>query len=151
MPLTEHYAMKAYWGVEVCLQSFLTSALYGGVWPASRLGRFTPRVRAPGTHWIGGLVGPRAGLDWSCKIFNVIRNMNCNSQLFEKKLYCWLTSRGEPIVSCVWISSLQNDIETRLRAGRPGFSSRQEKWWDFFPFADRPRSTPGLVPNVHRQ
>jgi hypothetical protein len=26
-------------------------------------GRFTPRERAPGTHWIAGRVGPRAGLD----------------------------------------------------------------------------------------
>jgi hypothetical protein len=24
-------------------------------------GRFTPRERVPGTHWIGGWVGPRAG------------------------------------------------------------------------------------------
>jgi len=24
---------------------------------------FTPRERAPGTHWIGGWVGPRAILD----------------------------------------------------------------------------------------
>jgi hypothetical protein len=41
----------------------LTSALDGGEWSASRPGRFTPRERAPGTHWIGGLVGPRAVLD----------------------------------------------------------------------------------------
>jgi hypothetical protein len=26
-------------------------------------GRFTPGERAPGTHWIGGSVGLRAGLD----------------------------------------------------------------------------------------
>jgi hypothetical protein len=31
------------------------------------LGRFTPRERAPGTHWIGGWVGPRAGLDYEEK------------------------------------------------------------------------------------
>jgi hypothetical protein len=41
----------------------LTSALDGGEWSASRLGRFTPRERDPGTHWIGGWVGPRAVLD----------------------------------------------------------------------------------------
>jgi hypothetical protein len=28
---------------------FLTSALDGGEWSASHIGRFTPRVRAPGT------------------------------------------------------------------------------------------------------
>jgi hypothetical protein len=37
-----------------------TSALYGGEWSASRSGRFTPRKRAPGTHWIGGWVGPQS-------------------------------------------------------------------------------------------
>jgi hypothetical protein len=41
----------------------LTSALDGGEWSASRPGRFTPRERAPGTHSIGGWMGPRAVLD----------------------------------------------------------------------------------------
>jgi hypothetical protein len=41
----------------------LTSALDGGEWSVSRPGRFTPKERAPGIHWIGGLVGLRAGLD----------------------------------------------------------------------------------------
>jgi hypothetical protein len=40
---------------------FLTSALLGGEWSASRPCRFTPKERAPVTHWIGGWVGPRAG------------------------------------------------------------------------------------------
>jgi hypothetical protein len=43
--------------------NYLTSALDGGEWSASRPGRFTPRERAPGTHWIGGWVGFRAVLD----------------------------------------------------------------------------------------
>jgi hypothetical protein len=44
--------------------SFTTSALDGGEWSASRPGRaFTPGERTPGTHWTGGWVGPRAGLD----------------------------------------------------------------------------------------
>jgi hypothetical protein len=41
----------------------LTSALDGGEWPASRPCRFTPKERAPGTHWIGGWVSYRAVLD----------------------------------------------------------------------------------------
>jgi hypothetical protein len=41
----------------------LTSAPDEGEWSASRPGRFTPRERAPGIHWIGGWVGPRAVLD----------------------------------------------------------------------------------------
>jgi hypothetical protein len=55
--------MKAYRGVDVLTQVFLTSALVGGEWSASRPGRFTRREKAPGTHWIGGWVDPRAGLD----------------------------------------------------------------------------------------
>jgi hypothetical protein len=42
---------------------YLTSALAGGEWSDSHPGRFTPGKRAPGTHWIGDWVGPRAGLD----------------------------------------------------------------------------------------
>jgi hypothetical protein len=42
---------------------FLTSALAGGEWSVSRPCRFRPGERAPGTHWIGSWVDPRAGLD----------------------------------------------------------------------------------------
>jgi hypothetical protein len=61
--LTKHHAMKAYWRKGCIVHTFLTSALDGGEWSTSRPGRFTPRERAPGTHWIGGWVGPRAVLD----------------------------------------------------------------------------------------
>jgi hypothetical protein len=37
--------------------------LDGGEWSASCPGRFTPRERAPDTHWIGGGLGPRIVLD----------------------------------------------------------------------------------------
>jgi hypothetical protein len=50
--------MKTYGRVQVYINVFLTSALVGGEWSASRPGRFTP-----GTHWIGGWVGRTAGLD----------------------------------------------------------------------------------------
>jgi hypothetical protein len=56
--------MKAYGGVDVYIQILLTSALAGGgEGSASRLCRFTPEERASGTHWIGGWVDTRAGLD----------------------------------------------------------------------------------------
>jgi hypothetical protein len=42
---------------------FLTSALDGGEWSASRHGRLTPRERAPDIHWKGGWVGTIAFLD----------------------------------------------------------------------------------------
>jgi hypothetical protein len=55
--------MKMYGGVDVEIHIFLTSALVGGEWSASRPARFTPVKRAPGTHWIGCWVGPKAALD----------------------------------------------------------------------------------------
>jgi hypothetical protein len=55
--------MKAYGGVDMKIHMFLTSTLAGNEWSASRPGRFTSEERAPGTHWIGGLVKPKACLD----------------------------------------------------------------------------------------
>jgi hypothetical protein len=55
--------MKTYDGVDKQIQVFLNSALAGGEWSPSGPGHFTPVERAPYTHWIGGLVFPRAGLD----------------------------------------------------------------------------------------
>jgi hypothetical protein len=55
--------MKGYGGVDVSIHIFLTSALAGGEWSISRLSLFAPGERAPSTHWIGGWVYPRAGLD----------------------------------------------------------------------------------------
>jgi hypothetical protein len=55
--------MKAYDGIDVKIHIFFTSALVGGERSVSRPGRFIPRESAPGTHSMGGWVGPRAGLD----------------------------------------------------------------------------------------
>jgi hypothetical protein len=61
--LTEHHAMKTYWGSGGIAPRILTSALDEGEWSASRSGCFTSTERAPRTHWIGSCVGPRAVLD----------------------------------------------------------------------------------------
>jgi hypothetical protein len=55
--------MKANAGVGVQIHVFLTLALVGGVCSASGPCRFTPGERSPGTHWIGGWVDLRAGLN----------------------------------------------------------------------------------------
>jgi hypothetical protein len=55
--------MEAYWGIEIYLHVFLTSALDEGEWSASRPVHYILRERASGTHWIGDWVDPRAGLD----------------------------------------------------------------------------------------
>jgi hypothetical protein len=61
--LTKHHAMKTYWGSGGIAPRILTSALDGGEWSASCPACFTPRERAPATHWIGSWVDPRAVLD----------------------------------------------------------------------------------------
>jgi hypothetical protein len=54
---TKHHAMGDVLGEwKYSSTHSLTSALEGGEWLASRPGRFTPRERAPCTHWIGGCV-----------------------------------------------------------------------------------------------
>jgi hypothetical protein len=53
----------------------MTSALVGGEWSDLRPGRFIPRERAPGTHWIGDWVGPRAGLDVEKRKFLTLQGL----------------------------------------------------------------------------
>jgi hypothetical protein len=55
--------MKEYGGVDVQIHIFLTLVLAAGEWSVSRPGRFTPGEGAPGTHWIGGEVDPKASPD----------------------------------------------------------------------------------------
>jgi hypothetical protein len=56
--------MKAYGGVDMYIHIFLTSAVAGGDWSASRPGRFTPGERVCCTHWVGYSVDPKTGLDY---------------------------------------------------------------------------------------
>jgi hypothetical protein len=49
--------------MDIWIHIFLTSALVGGEWSASRPVRISPAERAPGTRWLGDWVHPRAGLD----------------------------------------------------------------------------------------
>jgi hypothetical protein len=55
--------MKAYWGSGGIAPLIIDLGTRWGLWSASRPGRLTPRERAPGTHWTGGLLGLRAVLD----------------------------------------------------------------------------------------
>jgi len=45
----------------------LISALDVGEWSVSCPCHFTPRERDPGTHWIGGWVGPGGSLDMAVR------------------------------------------------------------------------------------
>jgi hypothetical protein len=62
--------MKACGEVDVQIHIFLTSELIKSEWSASRPCRFTPRESSLGIHWIGGWVGPRAGMDDVKKILD---------------------------------------------------------------------------------
>jgi hypothetical protein len=55
--------MKTYCGVKLQHHSLLILALEEGEWSVSCPGRFTPVERVSSIHWVGGWVGPRAGLD----------------------------------------------------------------------------------------
>jgi hypothetical protein len=55
--------MRAYGGVDLKIHILLNSALAGSTWSVLGPDRFIPRERAPTTHWLGGWVDPRAGLD----------------------------------------------------------------------------------------
>jgi hypothetical protein len=84
--------MKAYGGVDVQIYIFLTSELDGGECSVSRPGRFTPGETAPRTHWIGGWVGPRDGLDDMKRKFLTLpglklRPLCCYSQLLYRLCY----------------------------------------------------------------
>jgi hypothetical protein len=59
--------------------------LDGGGWSASRPGRFIPRERLPGTHWIGSWVGSRAGLDpvVKRKIPSPLRELNPRTPIVQ--------------------------------------------------------------------
>jgi hypothetical protein len=58
------HAMVAHGGeMTYSSYSFLTSALDGGEWSASRPDALCPGERTLDTHCTGGWVGPRAGLD----------------------------------------------------------------------------------------
>jgi hypothetical protein len=77
------------WGSEGTAPPFLTTASDGGEWSATLTSCFTPREIAPGTHWIGGWVGPRAGLDAVEKrrISCPCRESNPGSQARNPSLY----------------------------------------------------------------
>jgi hypothetical protein len=54
--------MEKYGSGDIAL-TILSSAQDGDEWSASRPSCFTPGETAPGTHWIGCCIGPRAGVD----------------------------------------------------------------------------------------
>ena len=107
-------------GVEVRLHSVLHSTLDGSEWSAASSGRFTSRYRARGTHFIGGWVGPRAGVNFveqgkylhrPCRDLN-LRSSNSEEMRWNLSLHCW-------VKTCYWVpdSHIPNRRERRVSAG----------------------------------
>jgi hypothetical protein len=94
--------MKAYEGVEAQLHTFLKSALHGDKWSTSCSGGFTPGERVPGTHWIGGWVGPRIGRNAVAKRKNPFT------------VYCRESKSGRPARSLVTILTERYRLVTIL-------------------------------------
>jgi hypothetical protein len=72
-PCLTNYALchEGVWASGCIDPLFLTSALVGGEWSASRPSCFTPGERAPGTHWMVGWVDPRVGLHYVRKFLTL--------------------------------------------------------------------------------
>jgi hypothetical protein len=88
--------------------SFSTSALDGGEWLASRPGRALPQgKRPPGTHWTGGWVGPRAGLDAEArgKILCLCRGSKPSPLEANAEIMPANRPKPRPFRSCLFTSS----------------------------------------------
>jgi hypothetical protein len=116
--------------------------LHAGEWSASRPGRFTSRERAPGTHCIGGWVGPRAVLDavGKRKIPSPSWESNLRTPIVQPLAQCY-TDRARQETETLLVAPVT--LLTELRAGRPGFYFRQGKGFSFSLFT---ASSPALGP-----
>jgi len=59
----------------VKIHALLISILDDDEWSTSRSGHITSSEIGPATHWIGGCMGPRAGLDGVVKGLPCLLNM----------------------------------------------------------------------------
>jgi hypothetical protein len=66
-----HYVMKEYGGVDVQIHVFLNCALIAREWQLHAQPALTQRKRPTCTHWIGGWVDLRAGLDDMQKLYRL--------------------------------------------------------------------------------
>jgi hypothetical protein len=110
-------------GVDIYIHIFLVSAIAGCEWSASSPCRFTPGERAPGTHWIGGWVDPRAGLD----------NAEKRKFLILPGLELWAV--GRPVTIPTALSRLFNfgsyqssSIKKKVRRKMSGDNVQTSRW-----------------------
>jgi hypothetical protein len=80
--------MKTYVRSESIDPSFLTSALDGDEWSASRPSRFIPVEVAVGTNLVWGWLVPRAGLD-AVENIKILHSLESNPGLLARSFTTW--------------------------------------------------------------
>jgi hypothetical protein len=97
------------WGSGGIAPQFLTSALDGGEWLASRPGHFPPGEIAPSNYWTGRLVGSIAYLDAADKGRNLllpgIEHRSSITSLYRLSYPGWTDIRVETVSSQLCKSS----------------------------------------------
>jgi len=97
-----------YWENGGIAPRILDLGIDGGEWSASRPCHITPRERAPGTHWKGGWVGPRAVLD---TVVGAVSKLHNSSRQEEEKGER-LNYVGSSILVCLFVGWLMEWVDS---------------------------------------
>jgi hypothetical protein len=113
----------------VQLHPFLTLALDGGEWSPSHTGRFEPRERAPGTHLIGGWVGPRAGLEAVVKRKFPSPCRDCNPLIIQSVAQRYTAELSQLLIHFTTVTILGELHEWRIFASSSDHFILTSKYW----------------------
>jgi hypothetical protein len=120
------------WGSGGIAPPFLTSALDGGEWSASRPYRIIPRERAPGTHWVGGWVGPRAGLDAVEEKHFALPGIEpgaSSPSLYRLRCLAYIQNNMVYLYLCTYRSAENSAVIVRLTLSQAMFLYSHTKCW----------------------
>jgi hypothetical protein len=96
--LTNHYATKKYGGKDVQINVFLTLAQLEVSGQLCATAALPPGEISPGTLWIRGCAGPRAGLDDMKKMFDPTGIQTLTSSLYSPQPVTTLTALRQLII-----------------------------------------------------
>ena len=89
--------------MEVLLHAFLTSTLNESKLSFSNLLRFSVKERTAGTHWVGGWLGPRTGLQEAGWALEQVCRLRRNCLLKIRLLDCY----------ALWSGNVADALKTR--------------------------------------
>jgi hypothetical protein len=136
------HAMEAPGGKEVQLPLILNLCTrWGWVVSITPRPRFTPGERTPVTHWIGGWVDHRAGLDAEargkilchCRGSNPVRrakgtNICSHESPLSREFFRWTSYSTEQHVRKAWEISLQLDHDNAWHSSVHGNANSPRNW-----------------------